>query len=205
MMNRMADHPSESGAATESVPHVERRLAAILSADVKGYSRLMVRLTPARGEGPPGPSSAAMGSTLKRNDTLSVAVLPFANMSDDPDQAHFTDGIADDIITDLSKIGELTVIARSSTLAYKGTVLKIPDVGRELGVRYVLEGSVRKVAGQVRIAAQLIDVGTGHHLWAERYDRDLKDVFAIQDEISQKIAMAVKLNVIAKDEAPGLS
>ena len=351
MMYRMAPHPRESAAPAQGVPHVERRLAAILSADVKGYSRLMgandvatvetltayreviaqlvgqqrgrvvdapgdellaefhsvvdavqssvsiqealearnagvpddrrmefrigvnlgeviaegeriygdgvnvaariqalaegggvcisgsvydeianklpldceslgehtlkniegpvrvfrVRLTPARGDAPPGPTLTTVGQASKRSETLSVAVLPFANMSGDPEQEHFTNGITDDIITDLSKIGELTVIARSSTFAYKDTVFKIPDIGRELGVRYVLEGSVRKVGEQVRITAQLVDAVTAHHLWAERYDRDLKDVFAIQDEISHKIAMALKLTLTAENEAPGPS
>lgn len=164
-----------------------------------------VRLTPARGDAPPESTSTEAGPALKQSEKLSVAVLPFANMSDDPEQEHFTDGITDDIITDLSKIGELTVIARGSTSAYKGTALKIPDVGRELGVRYVLEGSVRKVGEQVRITAQLVDAVTGHDLWAERYDRDLKDIFGVQDEISQKIAIALKLNLTAEDEAPGAS
>jgi adenylate cyclase len=164
-----------------------------------------VRPTVTRGEASPESTLTEADPALKRSEELSVAVLPFANMSDDPEQQHFTDGITDDIITDLSKIDELTVVARSSTSTYKGTALKIPDVGRELGVRYVLEGSVRKVGEQVRITAQLIDAGTGNHLWAERYDRDLKDVFAVQDEISHKIAMALKLTLTAKGEGPGAS
>jgi adenylate cyclase len=158
-----------------------------------------VRPPAARDEAPPESTLTEAGPALKRSDTLSVAVLPFANMSDDPEQEHFTDGITNDIITDLSRIAGLTVIARSSTFTYKGTALKIPDVGRELG----LEGSVRKVGEQVRITAQLVDAVTGHGLWAERYDRDLKDIFGVQDEISQKIAMALKVNLTAEDEASG--
>ena len=113
-------------------------------------------------------------------------------MSDDPEQEHFTDGITDDIITDLAKIGGLAVVARNSVFTYKNRAVKISDVGRELGVRYVLEGSVRKVGDQVRITAQLVDADAGRHLWAERYDRDLNDVFAVQGELSQKITGALK-------------
>jgi len=160
-----------------------------------------VRPTAARGEAPPESTLTEAGPALKRSETLSVAVLPFADMSADPEQEHFTDGITDDIITDLSRIAGLTVIARSSTFTDKGTALKNPDVGRELGARYVSEGSVRKVGEQVRITAQLVDAVTGHGLWAERYDRDLKDIFGVQDEISQKIAMALKVNLTAEDEA----
>jgi TolB-like protein len=155
----------------------------------------------ARGEAPPGALSAAAGPELELGDKPSVAVLPFANMSDDPEQEHFTDGITDDIITDLAKIRGLAVVARNSAFTYKNRAVKIPDVGRELGVRYVLEGSVRKVGDQVRITAQLVDAVAGHHLWAERYDRDLNDIFGVQDEISQKIAIALKVILTAEAEA----
>ena len=157
-----------------------------------------------RGEAPPGSHAADAGPGLEVCEKPSVAVLPFTNMSDDPEQEHFTDGITDDIITDLAKIGGLAVVARTSVLTYKNRAVKIPDVGRELGVRYVLEGSVRKVGDQVRITAQLVDAVAGHHLWAERYDRDLKDIFGVQDEISQKIAIALKVILTAEEEAaPG--
>jgi adenylate cyclase len=135
-------------------------------------------------------------------DKPSVAVLPFTNMSDDPEQEHFTDGITDDIITDLSKIGGLTVVARNSVFTYKNKAVKIPEVGRELGVRYVLEGSVRKVDDQVRTTAQLVDAVAGHHLWAERYDRDASDIFGVQDEVSQTIAVALKKILTAEDGPP---
>jgi adenylate cyclase len=153
------------------------------------------------GEAPPASRSAGAGPALESSEKPSIAVLPFANMSDDPEQEHFTDGITDDIITDLAKVGGLAVVARNSAFTYKNKAVKIPDVGRELGVRYVLEGSVRKVGDQVRITAQLVDAVTGHHLWAERYDRDLNDVFGVQDEISQKIAIALKVNLTGEDEA----
>jgi adenylate cyclase len=130
-------------------------------------------------------------------DKPSIAVLPFTNMSGDSKEDYFSDGITEEIITALSKVPYLFVIARNSTFTYKGKPVKVKQVSEELGVRYVLEGSVRKEGGKVRITAQLIDALTGHHLWADRYDRDLKDIFALQDEITMKIitAMQVKLTV----------
>ncbi|MCH9012226.1 MAG: tetratricopeptide repeat protein [Proteobacteria bacterium] len=135
------------------------------------------------------------GMALPLPDKPSIAVLPFTNMSADPDQEYFSDGITEDIITDLSKISGLFVIARNSTFVYKGRAVKVSEVAKELGVRYVLEGSVRKVGERVRINAQLIDAVTGGHLWAERYDGTLADVFALQDKVTEKIvaALAVKL------------
>jgi adenylate cyclase len=130
-------------------------------------------------------------------DKPSIAVLPFENMSDDPKQEYFIDGLTEEIITALSKVQQLFVIARNSTFTYKGKPVKVQQVAQELGVRYVLEGSVQRSGDQVRITAQLIDASTGNHLWAERYDRELKDIFAVQDEITKKIitAMQVKLTV----------
>jgi len=125
----------------------------------------------------------------------SIAVLPFDNMSDDPKQEYFSDGITEEIISALSKTDQLFVIARNSTFTYKGKPVKVKQVAEELGVRYVLEGSVRKSEDQVRITAQLIDATTGHHLWAERYDRDLKDIFALQDEITMKIITALQVEL----------
>ena len=128
-------------------------------------------------------------------DKPSIAVLPFVNLSKDPDQEYFTDGMVDDLITDLSKISDLLVVARDSTFIYKGKPAKVKQVAEELGVRYVLEGSVRRAGDEIRINAQLIDAMTGHHVWAERYDGTMKDIFALQDRITQKIvsALAVKL------------
>jgi adenylate cyclase len=128
-------------------------------------------------------------------DRPSIAVLPFTNMSGDPDQEYFSDGITEDLITDLSKITGLFVIARNSVFTYKGKAVKVQNVSRELGVRYVLEGSVRKAGDRVRITSQLVDATTGGHLWADRYDRDLSDIFALQDEVTEKIVavLAVKL------------
>jgi TolB-like protein/Tfp pilus assembly protein PilF len=130
-------------------------------------------------------------------DKPSIAVLPFTNISGDPEQEYFADGMTDDLITDLSKIAGLFVIARNSVFTYKGKSVKVKQIGRDLGVRYVLEGSVRKADNQVRINAQLIDTTTGGHLWAERYDGEMANIFDLQDKINQKItsALAVKLTV----------
>jgi adenylate cyclase len=125
----------------------------------------------------------------------SIAVLPFTNMSGDAEQEYFSDGITEDVITDLSKISALFVIARNSSFAYKSRSVKVQEIGRDLGVRFVLEGSIRKAGNRVRITAQLIDAASGGHLWAERFDRDLTDIFATQDEVVEKIvgALSVKL------------
>src|SRR5262249_26460697 len=120
-------------------------------------------------------------------DKPSIVVLPFVNMSQDPGQEYFSDGLTDVLTGDLSQISSLFVIARNSAFTYKGKAVKVQDVGREMGVRYVLEGSVQKTSDQIRIVAQLIDTTTGGHIWSERYDRPLKDLFALQDEIVQQI------------------
>jgi adenylate cyclase len=134
-------------------------------------------------------------------DKPSIAVLPFDNLSGDQAQEYFSDGITEEIITALSKVPKLFVIARNSTFTYKQKPVKIKQVSEELGVRYVLEGSVRKVENQVRITAQLIDAIKGHHLWAERYDRKLKDIFAIQDEIAMKIITALRVKLTEGEQA----
>ena len=128
-------------------------------------------------------------------DKPSIAVLPFVNMSEDPKQDFFADGMTEEIITALSKGPNLFVIARNSTFTYKGKAVKVKQVSEELGVRYVLEGSVQRSADRIRVTAQLIDALTGHHLWAERYDRDLKDIFALQDEITMKIITALQVKL----------
>jgi adenylate cyclase len=133
--------------------------------------------------------------TLSLPDKPSIAVLPFANLSDDPEQEYFSDGITEDLITDLSKLSGLFVISRNSVFLYKGKIIKPTQVSQELGVRYALEGSVRKSGNRVRISAQLIDTITGYHLWAERYDRELQDIFAVQDEVTQKIVAALQVKL----------
>ena len=128
-------------------------------------------------------------------DKPSIAVLAFNNMSGDPEQEYFSDGISEDIITDLSKLSELRVIARNSTFTYKGKPVDVKQVGRELGVGYVLEGSVRKAGNRVRVTGQLIDAESGAHIWADRFDRDLTDIFAVQDELTQEIIAALKVKL----------
>jgi TolB-like protein/class 3 adenylate cyclase/Flp pilus assembly protein TadD len=129
------------------------------------------------------------------SDKPSIAVLAFNNMSGDAEQEYFSDGISEDIITDLSKLPGLHVIARNSSFAYKKQAASLPDVARDLGVRYLLEGSVRKAGNRVRVTAQLIDSVTGGHIWAERYDRDLTDIFAVQDELTREIISALKVKL----------
>jgi adenylate cyclase len=131
---------------------------------------------------------------------LAICVLPFANMSDDPQQEYFSDGISEDIITDLSKVSALSVVARNTAFTFKGQHVNVPAVARKLNVRHVLEGSVRKAGNRVRITAQLIDGSSGAHVWAERYDRQLDDVFALQDEISLAIVEALKLNLLPQEK-----
>jgi TolB-like protein/Flp pilus assembly protein TadD len=131
----------------------------------------------------------------------SIAVLPFANMSGDPEQEYFADGISEDILTGLSRLRWFFVIARNSSFTYKGKAVDVKRVARELGVRYVLEGSVRKGGNRVRITTQLIDASTGNHIWADRYDGDLTDVFALQDEITKKVVAAIEPKLL---EAEGI-
>ncbi len=136
-------------------------------------------------------------------DKPSLAVLPFDNLSDDLEQIYFSDGITDDVITELSRFRDLFVIARNSSFSYKGQAVRVQDVAADLAVRYVLEGSVRSAGDRIRITARLIDAKTGHHIWAEQYDRDLTDVFAIQDEIARTVATTVagRLKVTAESRA----
>src|SRR5215510_9185661 len=128
-------------------------------------------------------------------DKPSIAVLPFANLSSDPEQGYLVDGIVEDIITELSRFSELFVIARNSSFQYKGKAVDVRQIGRELGVRYVLEGSARRVGGGIRISAQLIEAATGTHRWAERYDRTLEHVFAVQDDVVRTIVAILAAHV----------
>ncbi|MFN0162981.1 MAG: adenylate/guanylate cyclase domain-containing protein [Burkholderiales bacterium] len=141
------------------------------------------------------PAARPVEIDLSLPDKPSIAVLPFANMSGDPEQEYFTDGISEDIITELSRFRSLFVIARNSTFTYKGRSVDVRTVARELGVRYVLEGSIRRAANRVRVTAQLIDAATGNHVWAEKYDRVLEDIFAVQEEVTQSIVAAIAPHV----------
>ena len=150
------------------------------------------------------PLAAAKSNAAKSEPngaTASIAILPFTNMSGDPEQEYFSDGITEDIITDLSKIAGLTVIARNSSFTYKGRSVDIRTVGRDLGVRSVLEGSIRRADKRVRITAQLVDAATGGHLWAERYDRDLTDIFEVQDDVTHQIVDALKVTLSPAEKA----
>ncbi len=140
---------------------------------------------------PPKPIGTAP-PVLPLPDKPSIAVLPFANMSGDPEQEYFVDGMVEEIITALSRIRWLFVIARNSSFTYKGQAVDVKQVGRELGVRYVLEGSVRKAGGRVRITAQLIEAATGAHLWADRFDGSLDDVFELQDKVAVSVAGVIE-------------
>jgi TolB-like protein/Flp pilus assembly protein TadD len=151
--------------------------------------------------GTTGVAAKQPGFALPLPDRPSIAVLAFSNMSGDAEQDYFADGISEDIITGLSKLRWFFVIARNSSFTYKGKVVDIRQVGHELGVRYVLEGSVRKYGSRVRVTAQLIDAATGKHLWADHYDRDLIDIFALQDEITRKVVAAIEPRLL---EAEGI-
>jgi adenylate cyclase len=149
-----------------------------------------------------GAATAAMAPVVSPvPDRPAVAVLPFDNMSGDPEQAYFSDGITEDIITELARFRELLVIARNSSFTFRGKAVDVREVGRALGAGYVVEGSVRRAASRVRITAQLIDAASGVHLWAERYDRPLEDVFAVQDEIARGIVVTVAARVLEESEA----
>ena len=151
-----------------------------------------------------GISDVGINLEVPLPDKPSIAVLPFTNMSGDPEQEYFADGISEDLITDLSKIPDLLVISRLSSFSYKGKNIKVQQIAKELAVLYVLEGSVRKAENRVRINAQLVDAASGHHLWADRYDGDINDIFALQDKITRKIAasLAVKLTKDDQDRLP---
>jgi adenylate cyclase len=145
-------------------------------------------------------SPAAGAARAGKANRIAVCVLPFANMSGDQEQEYFSDGITEDIITDLSKVSALSVTSRNSAFVFKGKHVDVPKVARELNVTHVLEGSVRKAGGRVRITAQLVDAASNDHLWAERYDRDLQDIFALQDEISSAIVKALQLKLLPAEK-----
>jgi adenylate cyclase len=145
-------------------------------------------------------ASLAEAEEIDEADKPSIAVLPFNNMSGDPEQEYFSDGIAEDIITDLSKISGLFVVGRNTSFTYKGKSVQLQQVANELGVKFLLEGSVRKSGQRVRVTGQLIDGTTGGHLWADRFDRDLTDIFAIQDEITETIVEALRIRLLPKEK-----
>jgi adenylate cyclase len=159
------------------------------------------RVKLAQTEAPRLGSVAAPEQTLTLPDKPSIAVLPFDNMSGDPEQEYFADGMAEEIITLLSSAPDLFVIARNSTFGYKGQSPDVRKVGTDLGVRYVLEGSVRKAANRIRVTAQFVDAQTGNHIWADKFDRDLEDIFAIQDEVAQAITVVLQSRLLVAEAA----
>jgi adenylate cyclase len=148
-----------------------------------------------------GPKLASRPTTLPLPDKPSIAVLPFQNMSGDQEQEYFVDGVTEEIITELSRFHSLFVIARNSSFSYKGRSPDVREVGRELGVRYVLEGSIRRASDRIRVTSQLIDTLTGNHIWAERYDRVLEDVFALQDDLTRAIVAVIAPQIESTEEA----
>jgi TolB-like protein len=179
--------------AGETPPAFVERVRRLLSPDVSTTTRPPA--SPVSSAVPPLPEPSRAAAVKP-----SIVVLPFANMSGDQEQEYFSDGISEDIITDLSKVSALAVVSRNSAFMYKGKHVDIPKLARELKVGHVLEGSVRKAGGRVRITAQLVDGTTNDHLWAERYDRDLNDIFTLQDEISESIVKALKLKLLPEEK-----
>jgi adenylate cyclase len=169
-----------------------------LSSPVEPHiDRLISVLRPMLG---PAAVPADVGASAEPSERPSVAVLPFNNMSGDPEQEYFSDGITEDIITDLSKVSGLFVVARNTAFTYKGKAVKVQDVCHELGVKYVLEGRVRKAGSRVRVTGQLLNGEDGGHVWADRYDRDLTDIFAIQDEITHAIVEQLKVKLLPQEK-----
>ncbi len=154
---------------------------------IRSQSRTVVAVVDAKSAG-----SSSPAIELVCADRPSIAVLPFVNLSSDPEQVFFADGIAEDIITELSKFRSVFVIARSSSFSFKGQALELQEIGRRLGVRYIVEGSVRRLGSRVRVTVQLIDAVGDNHLWAERYDREVEDIFAVQDEVTRAIVTTIE-------------
>ncbi|MEE8351392.1 MAG: tetratricopeptide repeat protein [Rhodospirillales bacterium] len=180
---------AHSGSRQKSSTAVAAVVAVVVLAVVAGSISWW---QPWKSPPPPAPKHA---ESAPLSDKLSIVVLPFSNMSGEKEQEYFSDGMTEDLITDLSKLSGLLVIARNTSFTYKGRAVNVPAVAKELGVRYVLEGSVRASGGRVRINAQLIDSQTGGHLWAERFDRELGDIFSLQDDVTAKIVSALAVNI----------
>jgi adenylate cyclase len=181
------------------VPVVSASVAALVIAVIAWWVWPAMRTTPV-----PAAAVVAASSSIARPAVaprLSIVVLPFANLSNDPDQQYFADGITEDLTTDLSQVANMFVISRNSAFTYKDKPVDAKQIGRELGVRYVLEGSVQRSGKQVRVTAQLIDAETDGHLWAERFDRDIGDLFVLQNEITGRIAIALNLEVMIREAA----
>jgi adenylate cyclase len=175
-------------------------LTGLKTGDCSKQLEEMLRAIAKVGGGEAAPSSVAPEVIEAPTAAYSICVLPFVNMSGDPEQEYFSDGITEDIITDLSKVSALSVIARNTAFTFKGQTLDVKDVAQSVGVSHVLEGSVRKSGSRLRITAQLIDGAKGDHVWAERYDRELTDIFEVQDEISKAIVAALRVKLLPKEK-----
>ncbi|HEY2179331.1 MAG TPA: TIR domain-containing protein [Caulobacteraceae bacterium] len=169
-------------------------------ADAPGWRKVAASVAALAGEARAPASQGDGGRPGRAGGRLSICVLPFANISDDAQQEYFSDGISEDIITDLSKVSALSVISRNTAFTFKNKSVEVKQIARQLGVTHVLEGSVRKAGARVRITAQLIDAAADDHVWAERYDRDLTDIFALQDEISEAIVKALRLRLLPEEK-----
>lgn len=167
--------------------------------DFPGWQKLLGSVRELAGDAAPAPTPAPAAKAASTS-AISICVLPFQNMSGEAEQEYFSDGISEDITTDLSRVSALGVVARNTAFTFKASSVNVSEVARKLGVTHVLEGSVRKAGGRVRINAQLIDGATGEHVWAERFDRELEDIFAIQDEISKSIVRALKLKLLPQEK-----
>lgn len=186
-----------SGAARDQVfDKVDFAFDDLGEVEVKNITR-PIRIYRVTGESVP--ESAAAPTPARQRDKPSIAVLPFVNMSGDPEQEYFSDGVTEDIITALSRLRWFFVIARNSSFVYKGRPVSVKQVGEELGVRYVLEGSVRKAGNRIRVSAQLVDTLSGVHHWAQTYDRDLIDIFDLQDDITQSVTAAIEPKLVAAE------
>ena len=193
---RLARDDAGETAATTTRRAAWRLLAAALTVVLLAIAAVFAWQQIRKAESPPEAETAAAADP----DRPSIAVLPFTNMSDDPSQDYFVDGMTEDIITDLSKVSALLVIARNSVFTYKDRAVRPEQVARELGVRYILEGSARKSGDRVRINAQLIDAHSGGHIWADRFDRELGDVFALQDDVTRTIVDALALELTSAEQ-----
>ena len=191
-------------------PLIDRRFISVVSIlFLLIISAILVTLQPWRSTdnsdsktSVPNPSTSTENipvAELNRQSDLSLAVLPFQNLSNNADQDYFVDGVTNDLITDLSQLSGLLVIASNSVFTYKGTAVKVQEVARDLGVNFVLEGSIQRAEARIRVNAQLIDARSGHHLWADRFDRELTDIFSLQDEISQRIVSALAVELTPSD------
>ncbi|HMD61762.1 MAG TPA: TIR domain-containing protein, partial [Opitutaceae bacterium] len=193
-VKRMLEAPRKAGAAAPaahraSAPAVSRAWVWVVGASAAAAVAVAVTLTVSR-RPPPAPAAAA--APAQAVDPKSIAVLPFENMSEDKQNAFFTDGVHEDVLTNLSFVKDLHLVSRTSVMRYRGTTKSIKEIGQELGVAYVLEGSVRREGNKVRVTGQLINARTDEHVWAKSYDRDLTDIFAIQGELAQAIADALQ-------------